>query len=132
MSDRGTLASDRLAEWKSTVDALIADIEAWSTEQGWPVARQPRTLSERAVGTYEVPDLNVRVPGGTLVIEVKGRDVARADGRVDLLAWPNLHRMLLIRRQDHWVVKTDAGLNWPKPWGRDTFLELAKALTQAA
>lgn len=133
MSESQTPPPERLAEWKSALDALLRDIDAWASEQGWPVAWQPRLIHERTVGAYEAPDLNVKVPGGTLVVEVKGRDVAGGlDGRVDVLAWPQLHRMLLIRRGDRWLVKTDAGIDWPQPWGRQTFLDLARTLTQAA
>lgn len=44
--------------------------------------------------------------------------------------------MLLHKPRDkdrplEWVVRTESGLDWPHPWGRETFLALAEGLLKA-
>lgn len=31
---------------------------------------------------------------------------------------------MLVRKQGNWRVRTDSGIDWPKPWSRETFVEL--------
>jgi len=109
----------------------MANIERWAEAEGWDVARFQRTHHESAIGQYSAPDLRIRTPSGVLNVEVTARYVIGADGRADLCAFPSLHRMLLIRTKGGWQVKTDAGIEWPQEWGRKTFVELARKLTEA-
>ena len=118
--------------WLRAVEHLLAKIERWAESEDWQVARlKPKELTEGGLGTYTVSDLRIRTPQGLLNVEVVARKVFGADGRVDLCAFPSLHRMLLIRDGRDWKVKTDAGIDWPKRWGKRTFLELAESLTKA-
>ena len=38
---------------------------------------------------------------------------------------------MLILAEGKWSVLTDSGIDWPEPWGRETFVELAISLTKA-
>ena len=60
------------------------------------------------------------------------RGIAKGDGRVDLVAWPSLTRMLLIRVGDTWKIKTDSGVDWPEAWNWKTFERLTELLTTSA
>jgi hypothetical protein len=75
-----------------------------------------------------VPELSVRLGGGHLIVEPIGRNIIGADGRVDITSFPSLNRMLLVRVDDKWVIKTDARIDWPLPWSKDAFLQLADIL----
>jgi hypothetical protein len=117
-----------LKEWEAAIGQLVTDIARWAEAQEWLVARERKELLETALGKYHATDLNVKLPGGWIVVEVKGRDVVGAEGRVDLYSWPGIRRMLLIRQNGKWIVKTDDGMTWPSPWNQKTFVEIAKQL----
>jgi len=118
-------------EWLAVTERLASDIEKWATELGWAVARlEGRTITEKGIGSYAAPDLRIKTPHGILDVEVKARRVVGAEGRADLVAFPSLHRMLLVRIGNKWLVKTDAGIDWPRKWGKKTFVELAETLTK--
>jgi hypothetical protein len=119
------------AEWLAAANSLLADISAWAAEQEWQVETGEQTLQEKPLGEYETLCLTIHAPAGDLVVEPVARCVPGAEGRVDLYAWPSHHRVRLLRRAGRWVVRTDSGIDWPHPWSRDTFLELATALISA-
>ena len=75
-------------------------VRAWCEERGWLVNESEKRIEESAYGTYTVPQLMIRSPSGAVYLEPVARDVAGARGRVDLLAWPSLTRMLLIRQRN--------------------------------
>jgi hypothetical protein len=127
-SKRKASSAATLRQWKSDIEQLLRDISEWAHSKGWMVVQESREHSETALGTYSVNDLNIKVPGGLLIVEVRGRNVVGAEGRVDLYAWPALRRMMLIRQHGKWVVKTDDGIKWPEAWGQRTFLDLAQQL----
>ena len=117
-----------LREWQDLVNALLNQIRQWSEEKNWTVVEQPKEITEDRLGTYSLPELTMRLPGGNLIVEPIGRDIVGADGRVDISSFPTMTRMLLVRDKKRWLVKTDARVLWPKPWGRSTFIELANLL----
>jgi hypothetical protein len=117
-------------EWVAAVEDLVSQIREWATAEGWQVTRlEPKTLWEPSTGTYSVSDLRVRTNSGVLNVDVVAREICRAEGRVELVAFPSLERFTLIRRGGKWRVRTDWGNAWPKRWGRRTFVELARKLT---
>jgi hypothetical protein len=122
----------QVIEWTRVVQELVQEIEGWSAEMGWPTSRQHKEVREKALGSYEVDDLVVKTPSGIIVLEVKARDVVNGDGRVDLYALENLNRLLLVRKDGHWRLKTDTGVRWPKPWNKETFIELPEMIATAA
>lgn len=148
-----TLTKERAAEahadlaqtrqdWEQQTARLADDVEAWAAQEAatrnWRVEREQKELSEEVVGgAYRVPVVTVHAPQGKLVLEPIARGTVGSQGRVDLSAWPSLFRVMLLhkpRGQDkptEWVVRTDSGLDWPQPWGRETFLTLAEGLLNA-
>jgi len=66
----------------------------------------------RVSGTYNVPVLGIPRLRSRALEPTPARRAR--DGRVDLLAWPSLNRMMLIRASDRWVVKTDSGVAVPE------------------
>ena len=118
-------------QWRALVEELMADIARWAEEEGWLVHRDTKVLTEEHLGEYVVPDLVIRFPGGRVYVEVGGREVLGADGRVDIESFPNFARMILVRKRGMWKVKTDAFVDWPQPWCKETFIALAKTLASA-
>jgi hypothetical protein len=118
--------------WLSLVDKLLSQIEEWAGQRKWQTRREDKTLTEEIIGTYSVPVLQIKLPAGVLYVDPVARYVIGAEGRVDLYSWPTLQRLLLIRRADKWVLKTDSLIDWPQTWSRKTFYELAENLTKVA
>jgi hypothetical protein len=122
-----------LAEWRDTLDRLVAEVGAWAERRGWRVSRSTRELNEELLGSYSAPVLEIELPSGQVVLEPIARVVMGATGRVDLYAWPTLYRVMLLHRADgNWIVRTDSGLKWPHPWNEETFVELAAGLSGAS
>jgi hypothetical protein len=119
-------------QWLRDIEPIVTDVSSWSADIGWIVHRKEKPEHERALGDYTVPVVEIKTPAGHLIVEPVARAVVGADGRIDLYAWPSLHRMMLIRAGGQWRLKTDSGVYWPKPWSKETFLELAQELTGAA
>jgi hypothetical protein len=124
--------TDELKIWLSRVQRLLSQIEGWARQREWQIRREDKTITEGLIGTYSVPVLQIKLPAGVLYVDPVARYVIGADGRVDLYSWPTLQRLLLIRRDDKWVLKTDSLIDWPQTWSRKTFYELAENLTKAA
>jgi hypothetical protein len=118
-------------EWLSTLGDLMSDLEEWAGAAKWLVDRQDKEITEPLLGTYSAPVLHFKTPNGILYADPIGRDIIGADGRVDLCAWPSLHRVMLILAEGKWSVLTDSGIDWPQPWGQETFAKLAMSLTKA-
>ena len=118
-------------EWCKLLESLFDQIATWAEEQGWLVHKDEKMLTEGSIGEYMAPDMVIRLPDGRVTVDVIGRDIVGADGRVDLSAFPSFSRMLLVRKGDKWIIKTDSGVRWPRPWNKDTFVELAKLLATA-
>lgn len=115
--------------WMAAITKLFGEMEKWAAKQDWLVARKTKTLEEDS-GTYEVPELWIKIPGGTIVAEVIGKEIVGADGRVDLSCFPSFDRFVLVWRGGKWIIKTDSYMNWPKAWGPKTFVEMARLLIQ--
>jgi len=113
--------------WMAAITKLFAEMEKWAAQQDWLVARKTKALEEDS-GTFEVPELWIKIPGGTIVAEVIGKDIIGADGRVDLYCFPTFDRFVLLWREGKWVIKTDSLMRWPKPWGPKAFVEMAELL----
>lgn len=121
-------------EWVGTLDELQHQITAWAETEGWLVRSEARAFMEPSTGQYGANDLLIETPEGRrLVMEVKGRGLSEAAGRVQLSAWPSLFRVMLLHKpgQDGWTICTDSGIALDKPWNRETFVSLAKDLLHA-
>lgn len=128
--------------WERNTSLLAEEVQTWAEQEaaarGWRVEREEKELAEEVVGgAYHVPVVTIYAPQGRLVLEPIARGVLGAQGRVDLYAWPSLFRVMLLhkpRGKDaglKWVVRTESGVDWPLPWGRETFLTLAEGLLNA-
>src|SRR5436305_14264454 len=106
-TSKGGVPAER-DEWVTAVDELVKQVETWARDQGWTIARAERDLTERSIGTYRVPVLEIHTPAGEVHLEPAGHDVLGARGRVDLYAWPSLYRvMLLLNGDGRWTVRTE-------------------------
>lgn len=128
--------------WERHTALLADEVQSWAEQEaaarGWRVEREELELAEEVVGgAYHVPVVTIYASQGRLVLEPIARGVMGAQGRVDLYAWPSLFRVMLLHKplgKDaglNWVVRTESGVDWPLPWGRETFLTLAEGLLNA-
>jgi hypothetical protein len=123
----------RKKEWVEDVRQLIASIQKWTERKGWLIDVHEKTVREGPYGSYVVPELFIRTPQlQKLAIDPVGLDVIGADGRVDIEAFPSLHRFVLIRQDRQWTLLTDSMVEWPEKWGRKAFLGIVEALGKAA
>lgn len=141
-ADLETRKAQSRHNWERHTAMLADNVQAWVEQEdaarGWRAEREVKELTEDVVGgAYQVPVLTIYAPQGRLILEPIARGTVRAQGRVDLYAWPSLFRVMLLHkprgkdRPLEWVVRTESGLDWPQPWGRETFFTLAEGLLKA-
>jgi hypothetical protein len=116
----------RLGQFLSRVEALVAQIAAWSDAEGWKVERQSKTLRDKHFGEYQVPRLHIVLPDGELNVEPIGY-IGNGEGRVDLEGFPTLSRVKLISGNE-WRIVTDSNVPLRLPWNRQTYAQLAHDL----
>jgi hypothetical protein len=121
-----------LQHWLFLVDQLIHQVEAWAKDRKWAIQRDQKQVHESGLGTYTVPVLSILAPAGQIHLDPVAHRIVNGDGRVDLIAWPSLTRMLLIREGNKWVIKTDSGVEWPAGWNQRSFDRLVQQLNAAA
>jgi hypothetical protein len=120
--------AQRRQDWVSRVVALVDQVEQWCAAAGWAVERDEKTIREKLLGEYVVPQLRVKAPGGELQLNPIGLDVIGGDGRVDLEAYPTLARVKLIGVNGTWSLMADPNVPLRRPWTSETFVELAQDL----
>jgi hypothetical protein len=116
--------------WINNLDQLIDQIKTWSDEKGWLSEKNKKTIREEYIGQYTASSLIVKTPQGAITIDPVGRNIIGAEGRVDLVSFPSFNRMLLVRIDNNWIIKTDSKISWPSSWGRDTFYQIVESLTE--
>jgi hypothetical protein len=119
-------------KWLSALRDLFDTIRRWSESQGWSVHEDEKIISEEHIGRYKVPSLVIQCPSGRIHIDPIGCNIIGADGRIDILSFPSLNRLLLIRVDGEWKIKTESRIDWPQAWGNKTFVDLVNSLTSAA
>jgi hypothetical protein len=119
-------------EWLALVNELLDEIESWAVARKWPTHREKKPAYESELGKYTLPVLTILAPTGPIRVDPVARFVAGADGRVDLLGWPTMNRMRLIRQGDAWVMKPEYGMKWRGAWGEGAFARLVERLNPAA
>jgi hypothetical protein len=123
-----------IAEWQSALSALESDITTWAEERGWKVSCEEIAIDEEAFPfSYKVTALTIETDQGRIVIEPIARWVYGVKGRVDLYAYPSFHRVKMLysaytESEGQWTVRTDSGIDWPEPWGKTAFYNLAQGL----
>jgi len=117
-------------EWLDQLTALMTEITGWCNTRGWAVHGAAKPISEASFGTYSAPTLQIRTSnGGIVYVEPVARYVTAADGLVDMYAWPSLRRLLLIRKEGSWHIRTDSGVPLPWKWSEESFTQAVEALT---
>ena len=115
-------------EWVKLVNELCDEMKIWAESQGWFVDKHEKTITEEHLGTYIVHELFIKNSEGRLTIEPIGRNIIGAEGRVDICSFPTFNRMLLIRSENKWHLKTDSLVAWPVSWSKKAFIEIAESL----
>lgn len=138
-------------DWLRAIEALFADVEQWAREWligsgwtpefGWDVLRgEKENADELSRNSYSVPVLEINsrphevmlAREEKLVLEPMGFNSSTGTGRIDFYAWPTMYRVRLLNKAgDHWIIKTDSGLEWPLPWNKETFMQIAEGLLDA-
>ena len=142
----------RREDWLQAVEVLFADVEVWAREwltsrehtpaYDWDVLRREKELAEDlSRDRYSVPvlEINARphepmlVREEKLVLEPMSFNSSTGTGRIDFYSWPAMYRVRLLDRagESRWIIKTDSGLDWPLPWNKETFVQLAEGLLNA-
>lgn len=124
-------AKMRRDEWIAAVEQVISDAEAWATEQHWFVHRGPKTITERPVGSYEVPTLLIQAHAGRFALEPYGCDVIGALGVIDFSVYPSYDSVAIVRTNSGWHIETNPR-TISRPWSKQTFLEVASELAKKA
>jgi hypothetical protein len=121
----------RRDDWVAAVEQIVSDAEAWATEQHWSVHRGPKTITERLLGTYDVPALLIRAPTGRFVIDPIARFVGGASGRIDFCVFPSCDYVMIVRADAGWQIETNPK-TISRPWSRPTFFEVVSELAGKA
>lgn len=122
---------DLRGQWQSRVSGLLDGIATWAAAQGWGVRREEATVTDRHLGSYPMPMLEIKLPGGELRVQPVGLQVAGAEGRVEIKAYPTLHRVRLLPQPKiggGWQVITDSNVPLREPWNAQAFVQLCKDL----
>jgi len=121
----------RKKDWAAHMDVLCKDIQKWvSEERGkWSVqASGKKKIEQQEIGTYSLPRLTIKTPGGRIQLEPVGMDLFTGEGRVDFYASPSFRRLLLVDTGKGWKLRTDSGIEWPHKWSKNEFFEVVKAI----
>ena len=119
-------------KWLAAVTDLFDLIRTWSESQRWSVHEDEKVISEEHIGRYKAPSLVIQCPSGRIHIDPIGCNIIGAHGRVDILSFPSLNRLLLIKINGDWKVKTESRIDWPQAWSSKTFVDLVNSLTSVA
>jgi hypothetical protein len=128
-------------DWVAAVEQVIADAEAWATEQHWFVHRGSKTITEDDSGSYDVPTLLIQAPAGRFTLEPmgryiigvtgEGRYIIGVTGEIELSVYPSYESVLIVRNETGWhfVIKRPT---LDRPWSKEAFLEIATELAKKA
>jgi hypothetical protein len=116
-------------KWDVIASNLLEDIRKWSIENGWEVSDRNsfegmHTLDEEGFKA----DLWVHTPAGTVCLDVLRGGVAGAEGRIDLMDYPTLRRVMLVSKGAGMRIRTDSGIDWPNSWSKETYYDLVNRL----
>lgn len=118
-----------LANWHADVQDLLHQIRAWSEARQWSVSTRPTTISEDHFGSYEMPMLDISSSEGKrFMVDPRYRLVFGALGRVDIIAYPSMECVMLLKKQDRWVLRSELGPIWPLEWNEETFEKVVESL----
>jgi hypothetical protein len=121
-----------LKEWGSAVGKLIEEAASWAGNQGWEVKRETKQLTDKFLGTYEVPELLIHTLKGRLLLDPVARYVVGATGLVDLCVLPSYDSVMIGRKDDRWYVYPTSANGSPQPWSERTFVDTVTELLKNA
>src|SRR5437660_29313 len=102
--------------WVSNVRSLLSEIAYWAEIEKWPVQAPKKTIQENG-GTYKTGQLYIKTPQGWVFVEPIAEKVCGdAKGRVDMYAYPTMHRALLVWDGRKWHVRADPGIRPHRVW----------------
>jgi hypothetical protein len=97
---------DRRNKYLAALDALYHQIETILAE---PIAqktvvsqRRPKELSENYIGTYKIDDLILVIGDEQVRFSPRGRNIAGASGRVDVLGERGEPEVLIVQPDGRW------------------------------
>ncbi len=92
-------------EWLNRLFTLVDEVKNWAEASGWRTRRIDKTVTERRLGTYEVPVLLMEKDTVEVVLNPVARFVPGASGAVDLYVAPAYDDIAsLYLEGDHWVL----------------------------
>jgi hypothetical protein len=97
----------------------------------WSVHRGPKTITERRLGTYEVPALLIQSPAGRFVLDPIARYVGGVSGRIDFRAFPSYDDAIIVRTEAGWYCVIDPPI-LDRPWSKEAFFKVAAELAGKA
>ncbi len=99
-----------LSDWQGAVESVIAEAEAWSSEQQWAARRVKKTMQESLLGAYELPQLQFYADQNLYLLDPIDRFVPGALGSIDLAILPLYYVSTLYRYFDgRWYVHLEVG-----------------------
>jgi hypothetical protein len=109
-------------EWLDRLGTLVEEVKCWAHASGWRTRRIDKTVSERGLGTYEVPVLLMERDTVEVVLNPVARFVPGANGAVDLYVAPAYDDIAsLYLEGDHWVLHY---ANRPDPMAAESVIEI--------
>lgn len=122
-------------QWLQSLKELVGEVSGWAMQQtGWHIdSEAAQSVSEEALGTYDVPVLTIHTPEGRLILEPIARNFP-GSRIVELYAWPSLFRVRLLQDQPgaEWEARIDSWYVVPQQWNRESFVQIAHSLLGAA
>ena len=121
---------EKRVQWISRLSNFCEQVKVWCNEIKWEFTESQRNITEEFLGTYSVPCLIISTPSGRLHIEPVGLNIIGAQGRIDILSYPSLNKMIIVGVKDEWKIYTETRVAWPHGWSKDTFIELSTSLSE--
>lgn len=123
--------SSAAREWAALVEDVLSQIEQWTIEEDWQVARmKSKALPASDPDAEYLPDLRIRTNSGILDVKVRHFDETHTSGYVDLVAYPGGEQFTLSRPGNRWTVKAFVPCSGPNRWAKSTFVHIARILTR--
>jgi hypothetical protein len=124
----------RKREWVAAVDQLVEKIREFLADpvkEGLlKVDTRPKSISESHLGEYTVPELVLTVGDEEVIFSPKARNVAGAQGRVDVRG--EAGEATLVRQPGRWSVVTSRHPQLKTvDLDSDSFVDLLRAVSRA-
>ena len=108
-------SQETLAQWKQAIDVLFSQIDTWlevAKHEGLIVKRTEaaKEITERLLGTYTVPIMEISFADKTIRLEPVGRNIVGAFGRIDVFSPAGMHMLVKLGpEKDDWYLVDKEG-----------------------